>query len=183
MRLRNHQKKQIDRISEELAQGKIVGWFQGKGEIGPRALGNRSILMRPDIPNGKDIINSKVKFREEFRPFGCSVLEDRTSEFFECDFSSPYMLYSIPVKDKKLLDSVTHIDGTSRIQTVNSDSKVFFKLLKAFEKKTGVPVLLNTSLNVNKKPIASAINDAMGVFETTGLDILCIGNTVYSKGS
>ena len=78
-----------------LADGKIIGWFQGQGEIGPRALGNRSILMRPDIPKGKEIINSRVKFREEFRPFGCSVLEDHAEKYFDGDYPSPYMLYSV----------------------------------------------------------------------------------------
>ena len=172
----------IEKIAEFLADGKIVGWFQGKGEIGPRALGNRSILMRPDLPNGKDIINKRVKFREEFRPFGCSVLENFTSNSFDCDFSSPYMLYSIPVKNKNLLSSITHIDGTSRIQTVSKEqNKVFYLLLESFYKKTGIPILLNTSLNVNKKPIASTEKDAIGVLKDSDLDVLCIGNRLYFK--
>ncbi len=171
----------IEIISQYLADGKIVGWFQGQGEIGPRALGNRSILMRPDIPNGKDIINSKVKFREEYRPFGCSVLEEYTQDFFDCDYPSPYMLYSIPVKKSDLLKSITHVDGTSRIQTVNESHRFFYQLMTSFYKKTGLPVLLNTSLNVNKKPIASTSDHAMGLFETTDLDVLCIGNTIYTK--
>jgi len=171
----------IEKIAEYLAEGKIVGWFQGQGEIGPRALGNRSILMRPDIPNGKDIINKRVKFRESYRPFGCSVLENKTQEYFECDYSSPYMLYAVPVKDHLLLESITHVDGTSRIQTVNDSQPVFFNLLSKFYEKTGLPVLLNTSLNVNKKPIASTSEHAMGVFETTELDVLCIGNKIIVK--
>lgn len=171
----------IEKVAEYLAQGKIVGWFQGRGEIGPRALGNRSILMRPDIPNGKDIINSKVKFREEYRPFGCSVLEEHTEKYFDCDYTSPYMLYSIPVKDSGLLKSITHVDGTSRIQTVDESQTVFYKLLEQFYKKTNLPILLNTSLNVNKKPIASIEEHAMGVFENTELDVLCIGDQLYIK--
>jgi carbamoyltransferase len=171
----------IETVAQYLAEGKIVGWFQGQGEVGPRALGNRSILMRPDMPDGKDIINSRVKFREEYRPFGCSVLEEHTDEYFDCDYSSPYMLYSVPVKNKELLSAITHIDGTSRIQTVNESQSVFYKLLTNFYKKTNMPVLLNTSLNVNKKPIASTSEHAMGLFETTDLDVLCIGNKIFTR--
>jgi carbamoyltransferase len=171
----------IAQVADLLAQGKIVGWFQGQGEIGPRALGNRSILMRPDIKDGKDIINSKVKFREEYRPFGCSVLEEHANDFFDCDYPSPYMLYSVPVRNPQLLSAITHVDGTSRIQTVDKSNTVFYSLLSKFNEKTGLPVLLNTSLNVNKKPIASTIEDAMGVFNTTDIDAMCIGNTLYIK--
>ncbi len=171
----------IEQIAEYLAEGKIVGWFQGRGEIGPRALGNRSILMRPDIPDGKNIINSRVKFREEYRPFGCSVLEEYTLDYFDCDFSSPYMLYSIPVKDQSLLASITHIDGTSRIQTVNNSHPTFYKLLSKFYNKTGIPILLNTSLNVNKKPIASSKEHAMGLFDSSNLDVICIGDKIFIK--
>jgi carbamoyltransferase len=171
----------IDKVAQLLADGKIVGWFQGKGEIGPRALGNRSILMRPDIKDGKDIINNKVKHRENYRPFGCSVLEEYAKDHFDCDYASPFMLYSVPVKNPELLSAITHIDGTSRIQTVNSDHKIFQSLLEKFHNKTGLPILLNTSLNTNKKPIASTKEHAMGVFETTGLDVLCVGNTIYIK--
>jgi carbamoyltransferase len=171
----------IDKIAQLLADGKIVGWFQGKGEIGPRALGNRSILMRPDIRDGKDIINNKVKHRENYRPFGCSVLEEYANTYFECDYPSPYMLYSVPVKNPELLPAITHVDGTSRIQTVDQTHKIFHSLLEKFHNKTGLPILLNTSLNINKKPIASTSKDAMGVYETTGLDVLCIGNTIYIK--
>ena len=171
----------IEKIAEYLAEGKIVGWFQGKGEIGPRALGNRSILMRPDLKDGKDIINNKVKHRENYRPFGCSVLEEYANDYFDCDYPSPYMLYSVPVRDPKLLSSITHVDGTSRIQTVNETNPVFHKLLSTFNEKTGLPILLNTSLNVNKKPIAATSEHAMGLFNTTELDILCIGNTIYTK--
>lgn len=170
----------IDKVVDALVDGKIVGWFQGQGEVGPRALGNRSILMRPDLPNGKDFINSRVKFREEYRPFGCSVLEEHASQYFDCDFPSPYMLYSVPVKDSRLA-SITHVDGTSRIQTVSEDNTLFYKLLSKFYARTGLPILLNTSLNVNKKPIASTSEHAMGLFNTTELDVLCVGDAVYFK--
>lgn len=171
----------INTIANYLAEGKIVAWYQGKGEIGPRALGNRSILMRPDIKDGKDTINLKVKQRENYRPFGCSVLEEHANTYFDCDYPSPYMLFSVPVRNPELLPSITHVDGTSRIQTVNNSQPAFYQLLSKFHEKTGIPVLLNTSLNVNKKPIASKVEDAMGLFETTELDVLCIGNTIYTK--
>jgi len=172
----------ISKVAQMLADGKIIGWFQGRGEIGPRALGNRSILMRPDLANGKNIINAKVKFREEFRPFGCSVIEEHTAQYFECDFVSPYMLYSVKVKDPQLLQSITHVDGTSRIQTVNQDdNKIFYMLLDKFYQITGVPILLNTSLNVNKKPIASTENDAMGVLSESDLDAVVVGDRIYIK--
>jgi len=165
-----------------LADGKIIGWFQGQGEIGPRALGNRSILMRPDIPEGKEIINSRVKFREDFRPFGCSVLEAHAEKYFDCDYPSPYMLYSVKVKDKNLLGSITHIDETSRIQTVNSqNNKIFYRLLNKFYQITELPILLNTSLNVNKKPIASTEDDAMGVLAESDLDAVFVGDKIYIK--
>lgn len=171
----------INTVADYLAQGKIVGWFQGRGEVGPRALGNRSILMRPDIKDGKDTINLKVKHRENYRPFGCSVLEEHANIYFDCAFPSPYMLYSVPVRNPELLPAITHVDGTSRIQTVNGSHPVFHKLLHKFYEKTNLPILLNTSLNINKKPIASTSDDAMGLFNTTELDVLCIGNTIYIK--
>jgi len=172
----------IAAAAQMLADGKIIGWFQGQGEIGPRALGNRSILMRPDIPEGKEIINSRVKFREDFRPFGCSVLEAHAEKYFDCDYPSPYMLYSVKVKDKNLLGSITHIDETSRIQTVNSqNNKIFYRLLNKFYQITELPILLNTSLNVNKKPIASTEDDAMGVLAESDLDAVFVGDKIYIK--
>lgn len=174
--------KTIAQAAQMLADGKIIGWFQGQGEIGPRALGNRSILMRPDLADGKNIINSRVKFREEFRPFGCSVIEQYAEQYFECDSTSPYMLYSYKVKDPTLFDSITHVDGTSRIQTVKeSDNPIFYKLLNKFCQITEVPILLNTSLNINKKPIASTEDDAMGVLSESGLDAVFVGDRIYLK--
>lgn len=174
--------KTIAQAAQMLADGKIIGWFQGQGEIGPRALGNRSILMRPDLADGKNIINSRVKFREEFRPFGCSVIEQYAEQYFECDSTSPYMLYSYKVKDPILFDSITHVDGTSRIQTVKeSDNPIFYKLLDKFCQITEVPILLNTSLNINKKPIASTEDDAMGVLSESGLDAVFVGDRIYLK--
>lgn len=172
----------IEKISEFLANGKIVGWYQGKGEIGPRALGNRSILLNPLIKNGKQILNEKIKKREHFRPYGASIIESYTSNFFECDFLSEYMLYTVKIKNKDLFPCISHIDGTCRIQTVsNNQNEIYYSLLNNFFEKTGVPMLLNTSLNINGKPIASTMNDAMELFKNSNMDVLCLGNEIYKK--
>ena len=170
----------INRVSQLLSDGKIVGWYQGHGELGPRALGNRSILMRPDIPNGKDILNQKVKHREWWRPFGASVKQDKASEYFDLD-NSPYMLYTAKVLRDEL-PSITHVDGTCRHQTVTPEQNaLFYDLLDAFENKTGLPVLLNTSLNVGGKPIAGKIEEAIELFKTSDMDALCVGDDLYVK--
>ena len=170
----------IDKVAELLAEGKIVGWYQGHGELGPRALGNRSILMNPTIENGKDIINEKVKHREWFRPFGASVKQDKALEYFDID-NSPYMLYTSKVL-KDNLHSITHVDGTCRHQTVTPEqNELFYRLLDAFEQKTGVSVLLNTSLNLGGKPIAGTMSDAIELFQTTEMDALCLGNHLLLK--
>jgi carbamoyltransferase len=145
-------KNTIKKAAEMIANGKIIGWCQGKGEIGPRALGNRSILMRADIEGGKDILNNQVKHRESYRPFGCSVLLEDANTYMDCDFESPYMLYGVNVKDNSL-KSITHIDGTTRPQTVKDG--IFAELLYEVKKLTGSSIILNTSLNVNGMPIAN----------------------------
>jgi carbamoyltransferase len=162
--------KTIELAAEYLAQGKIIGWYQGHGEIGPRALGNRSILMSPLIKNGKDILNQKVKKREWWRPFGASVIKEQAHKYFDID-DSPYMLYNSKVLVDGL-NSITHVDGTCRHQTVKDGH--FYRLLKRFEEKTGIPVLLNTSLNVGGKPIASDKDSAI----VQGLDYLFFGNEI-----
>jgi len=163
----------IENAAELLAQGKIVGWYQGYGEVGPRALGNRSILMSPMIKDGKDILNSRVKRREWWRPFGASVIKERALDYFDIG-DSPYMLYNGCIKVSGL-DPITHVDGTCRHQTVTYNSNpAFYKLLSAFEKRTGCPVLLNTSLNIGGKPIASTPETSL----VPGLDTLFIGNLV-----
>ena len=170
----------ITKVAELLADGKIVGWYQGHGEIGPRALGNRSILMNPSVKNGKDIINSKVKHREWWRPFGASVKQDKAHEYFDLQ-ESPYMLYSAKVL-KSGLDAITHEDGSCRHQTVTPEqNEVYYKLLDAFEEKTGLPVLLNTSLNLGGKPIAGTMAEANELFQTTEMDALCLGNHLLLK--
>jgi len=164
----------IRQTAKLLAEGKIVAYYQGNGEIGPRALGNRSILMDPRIPNGKDIIN-KIKNREYYRPFGASILSEYAKEYFDLDFENPYMLY-VGVTQKNNLQSITHVDGTCRAQTVKDGH--FRKLLEYFYELTGCPVLLNTSLNVSGKPIAGHISDAIKEFETKDIDALVIGNKI-----
>ena len=170
----------IQKTARHLANGKIVAWYQGHGEVGPRALGHRSILMDPRIKNGKDIIN-KVKNRESFRPFGASVLSEYGKEYFDLDFENPYMLY-IGKTQKDNLDAITHVDGTCRAQTVNKDFDLNFRLLlEYFYDMTGCPVLLNTSLNEAGKPIAGWIRNAMNEFNTKAIDVLVVGNTIYEK--
>lgn len=145
-------KNTIKKAAEMIASGKIIGWCQGRGEIGPRALGNRSILMRADIEDGKDIINNRIKHRESYRPFGCSVLLEDVNKHTDCNFESPFMLYGVKVTDDTL-KSITHVDGTTRPQTVKDG--LFAELLFEVKKLTGSSIVLNTSLNVNGNPIAT----------------------------
>ena len=173
--------KTIKETAERLAKGEIVGWYQGHGEIGPRALGNRSILMNPFDPHGKDFINNKVKHREPFRPFGASVLEEKVSENFDWSGPSPYMLYVTDVLEPDRYPTITHADGTCRINTVNESQEDYYSLLQEFEKLTGSPVLLNTSLNNGGKPIAGRFGDALELFYETGLDTLVLGDNVKSS--
>jgi carbamoyltransferase len=159
-----------------LAEGKTVGWYQGNGEIGPRALGNRSILMDPRIKNGKDIIN-RIKKRENYRPFGASVLKEHSLEYFDTDIDD-YMLYTAQVK--KYLPAVTHIDNTCRIQVVDNNT-IFKKLLQEFYKMTGCPVLLNTSLNLAGRPICGQASDAIELYSKSSLDALIVGNRKWRR--
>ncbi len=173
--------KTIKDTAELLAQGKIVGWYQGHGEIGPRALGNRSILMNPFDPQGKDWINAKVKHREPFRPFGASVLEEKVSQYFYWNGPSPYMLYVMDVLEPDRFPPITHADGTCRVNTVSSEQEDYYMLLKEYEKLTGVPVLLNTSLNNGGRPIAGRIADALELYYKTDLDTLVVGDEIKNK--
>ena len=161
-----------------------MGWFQGKSEIGPRALGSRSILMNPTIAENKDILNSQVKHREAFRPFAPMVLEEKLSDYFVLDRPSPYMLFIAKVRDEMLykIPAVTHVDGTARVQTVSRDfNKKIYTLIDMFGMVTGVPVILNTSFNVAGEPIVETPEDAIRCFMGTGIDALCIGETLLIK--
>jgi carbamoyltransferase len=169
----------IKKAAKLLSENKIIAWYQGHSEVGPRALGNRSILMNPMIKNGKELIN-QIKKRENYRPFGASVLKEHTQKYFDIPYNSPYMLYTAKVKDP-LLESITHIDGTCRIQTVEENPKHFRMLLEEFYKLTGCPILLNTSLNVAGEPIAAYKEQALRLLNETNLDYVFIGNKVHEK--
>ena len=159
-----------------LADEKIIGWFQGKSEFGPRALGNRSILCSPIPPGMKDKLNMQVKHRESFRPFAPACLQEAAGEYFELDCPSPFMLLVAKVK-KDNVPAITHIDGTARVQTVNINQNLkFYSLIKEFQKITGVPVVLNTSFNDSGEPIVEAPQDAVKTFKSTNLDALIIGD-------
>jgi len=162
-----------------IAQGKILGWLQGRMEVGPRALGNRSILADPRLPEMKDILNHKVKHREGFRPFAPSVLEEDAPEYFEDYYPSPFMLLVLPVKESKRKDvpAICHIDGTGRLQTVRrEDNPLYWELINEFKKLTGMPMVLNTSFNVRGEPIVCTPEDALKCFLSTQMDALIVGN-------
>ena len=168
-------------IALQLKNQKIVGWFQGRSEYGPRALGNRSILADPRDVLMKDKINSIIKFREDFRPFAPSIIDKRAEEYFDMENKSPYMLFTAHTKNDSL-KAVTHLDGSARVQTVSELQNVkYFKLLKAFEDSTGCPALLNTSFNVRSEPIVLTPDDAYNCFKNTGLDVLVLGNFIIEK--
>jgi carbamoyltransferase len=171
-------------VATALSEGKIVGWAQGRAEFGPRALGNRSILADPRSMNVKERINAEVKFREEFRPFAPSILHEYGDEYFEHYQFSPYMERTLQFKEsvKAKVPGVVHVDGTGRLQSVTKNiNPRYYSLIKRFHDITGVPVVLNTSFNVMGKPIIHSVEDAVGVFQTSGLDVLVIENTVFVK--
>ncbi len=171
-------------IAGRLAQDRIAGWFQGRMEFGPRALGNRSILASPRNPRMKDLLNSKVKHREDFRPYAPAVLEERCAEFFDVRQRSPFMLIAGRVREGKrgVIPAVTHVDDTARVQVVDNDANPRLRgLLKEFEALTGVPVLINTSFNLKGEPIVCSPEDAIDCFKRSGMDILVMGNCVAEK--
>jgi carbamoyltransferase len=171
-------------IAKLLTQGKIVGWFKGESEFGPRALGHRSILADPRNAKMKDILNERVKHREFFRPFAPAVLEKYVKEYFEdIDASSPYMLEVFPVKKDKqsLIPSVVHNDGTGRLQTIGEKNIELYRVITEFFRLTGIPVILNTSFNINKMPIVETPEDAIKCFLNTEIDVLAIGNYICAK--
>lgn len=172
-----------DFVVDELTKGGVVGWFTGRAEFGPRALGGRSILADPRRKDAKDIINSKIKRRESFRPFAPSILKEDTSEFFEQSDAAFFMEKVFVIKPQKrdLVPAVTHVDGTGRLQTVDkSVSPRYHRLIETFKKKTGVPILLNTSFNENE-PIVNMPSEAVDCFLRTDMDVLVIENVVLKK--
>lgn len=172
------------RAAELIADGAIVGWFQDRMEFGPRALGARSILADPTRPEMKDLLNKYVKHREEFRPFAPSVLEERASEFFDGCSRSPFMLfvYTVAPEKRGQVPAITHVDGTARVQTVSRTIQPrYYRLIEEFEKRRGVPLVLNTSFNVMGEPIVNTPADAVRCFYSTGMDALVIGGFVVRK--
>lgn len=168
---------------ELIANKNVVGWFQGKMEWGPRALGNRSILADPRDQKMKDILNSKIKHRESFRPFAPAILLEHVSDYFEFDKESPYMSFVVPVKQEHKIPAVTHIDKTGRLQTVSKETnQLFYNLIDEFFKLTGIPVLINTSMNVKGEPIVNTPNQAISMFMNTDMDYLVLGNYLLKKG-
>lgn len=170
-------------VTEKLIDSKIVAWFQGKLEFGPRALGNRSIIADPRKREMKEIINLKIKLREKFRPFAPSILIDKFKEFFDYDLNIPFMNQVLKVKDnmRDLIPAVVHVDGSARVHTVSRDiNEKYYLLIENFYKKTGIPVLLNTSLNING-PICQSPEDAYECFIKSDIDLLVMGNWVLIK--
>ena len=180
--------RRVDDVEQEtaklLADGCVIGWYQGRMEWGPRALGNRSILADPRRAEMKDVINRKVKFREPYRPFAPSVLEEDVQDYFHFRGTSPFMSFVCRVRDDKkdVIPAVTHVDGTARIQTVSrTHNPRYWTLIDAFKSQTGVPVVLNTSFNVKGEPIVCTPEDAVGCFLSTDLDFLVMGNTICHR--
>jgi carbamoyltransferase len=177
------EEKLLDLVCAEILNKKIVGWFQGKMEWGPRALGNRSIIANPAISNIKDIINSKIKRRESFRPFAPSILEEYVDDWFDSSHESLFMSFVNEVKANKrdLIPSVVHTDGTGRLQTVSKKTNLkFYNLIKNFHKISGIPLLLNTSFNENE-PIVMTPEHAISCFVRTKMDLLVLENTVLIR--
>jgi carbamoyltransferase len=191
-------------VAEYLAEGKVIGWFQGHMEFGPRALGGRSILGDPRSEKMQSVMNLKIKYRESFRPFAPSVLRERVSEYFEMDTDSPYMLLVAPVVEKRRravrpdqqelwgidllnvpksdIPAVTHVDYSARVQTVSQDTNPrYYQLLQAFEEHTGCAVLINTSFNVRGEPIVCTPEDAYRCFMRTEMDVLVLENCLVLK--
>jgi carbamoyltransferase len=198
----------IDNLSQLICQGKVIGWFQGRMEFGPRALGARSILGDARSKEMQSIMNLKIKFRESFRPFAPSILESKLSDWFEVpdikNYSSPYMLQVAKIKmsrrikvetngetglellklDRSQIPAVTHVDYSARLQSVNGvHNRKYFDLITKFHEKTGVPIIVNTSFNVRGEPIVESPRDAYLCFMRTGIDYLCIGSFLLSKDS
>ena len=175
----------LDATAEQIASGNVIGWFQGRMEWGPRALGNRSIVAHPGLPNMKDVLNARIKHREWFRPFAPSIMADHQHEYFEHDHPSPFMLhvYKIRPEKRKELCAVNHVDDTGRLQSVTrEENPMYYDLISAFHRKTGIPVILNTSFNENE-PIVCTPEEAIDCFQRTRMDVLAIGPFLVAKPS
>jgi carbamoyltransferase len=174
--------RMIEDTARLLDEQAVIGWFQGRMEWGPRSLGSRSILADARNRENWQRVNLKIKFRESFRPFAPAVLAERASEWFEIDRESPYMLLVCPVRPGRSVPAVTHVDGSARLQTVTREAHPeFYDLLAAFDRRTGCPVLINTSFNVRGEPIVCSPDDAYLCFMRTQMDILVLGNQILRK--
>lgn len=173
------------RTAAAVAEGKVIGWFQGRMEWGPRALGNRSIIGDPRRANMKDILNAKIKRRESFRPFAPSVLREAVAEWFELDGEVPFMMQVYPIRAEKraLIPAVTHVDGSGRLQTVTlEDNARYYRLIACFRQATGVPMVLNTSFNENE-PVVCRPQEALDCFLRTKMDVLVLGDWFIERNS
>jgi carbamoyltransferase len=185
----DNEDKLLERVVDRLQEGKVIGWFQGRFEWGPRALGNRSILANPRRPEMKDIVNTKIKFREPYRPFAPSVLVERAGEFFDLPqparhFPARFMLYVVEVKENKrdVIPAVTHVDGTGRLQTVDRiTAPRYYQLIERFGEATGVPVILNTSFNLKGEPIVNTPQEAFRTFSISDMDLLVLDRCLVEK--
>src|SRR5207245_4655812 len=173
----------LEAVAGQIAAGNITGWFQGRMEWGPRALGNRSIVAHPGLPHMKDVLNSRIKHREWFRPFAPSVLEERVGDYFERTHPSPFMMlvYKTRPEVREALCAVNHVDDTGRLQTVSrAQNPRYYALIEAFEAETGLPVVLNTSFNENE-PIVCTPREPLDCFLRTRMDVLAIGPFVIIR--
>lgn len=183
------EEKLIERVVDNLQNGKVIGWSHGRFEWGPRALGSRSILADPRRADMKDIVNVKIKFREPFRPFAPSVLAERTEEYFDLPnaakhYPARFMLYVVDVKPEKreIIPAITHVDGTGRLQTVRKEyNPRYYRLIETFGQATGVPIVLNTSFNLKGEPIVNTPAEAFNTFSKSGMDVLVLGDYVVEK--
>jgi carbamoyltransferase len=186
-----HEDELVARVVDRLTEGKVVGWSQGRFEWGPRALGHRSILADPRQADMKDIVNTKIKFREPFRPFAPSALVERAEEYFALPdaarhYPARFMLYVVDVKEDKraLVPAITHVDGTGRLQTVRRDTNPrYHRLISTFAEATGVPMVLNTSFNLRGEPIVNTPAEAFNTFMQSGMDVLVLGDYVVDKAA
>ena len=172
-----------DIIADRLVSAGVVGWFNGRAEFGPRALGARSIIADPRRTDAKDLLNSKIKRRESFRPFAPSILKEYVNEYFEVNDDVPFMEKVFPIRKEKqyLIPAVTHVDGTGRLQSVDRDTAPrYYQLIETFRKKTGIPILLNTSFNENE-PIVNSPEHALDCFLRTSMDMLVLENCVITR--
>jgi len=172
----------LEKVAKLISEQNVVGWYQGRMEWGPRALGNRSILSDPRNPKMKDILNEKIKHREGFRPFAPSILEEYASEYFELEISSPYMLLVTKVKKPDQIPAVTHVDGTARVQTISRiTNELYYDLINEFYKLTNVPVLINTSMNVRGEPMVNTPEQAHNMIVKTDMDYIVMGNYLIPR--